>query len=125
MSWIPNPNYDPLKKGSRRLRSFSAKDGIDLNLYFYEGEWMGQTAVRPVHIGAMNIVTLIEGSDTPSVEALRRDVARIVADEMDRFKLVTTGNTFLPRVIFCETPAVRKPLTVATGSFVHNSNLQS
>jgi hypothetical protein len=125
MSWIPNPNYNPLKKGSRRLKSFSAKDGIELNLYFYEGEWMGQAAVRPLHIGAMNIVTLIEGSDTPSVEALRRDVARIVADEMNRFKLVTTGSIFLPGVIFCGNPAVKKPLTAAACSFVHNSNPHS
>ena len=57
MSWVPNPNYAPLKKSSRRLKSFSAKDGIELNLYFYEGEWMGQAVVRPVHIGAMNVVT--------------------------------------------------------------------
>lgn len=29
MSWIPNPNYNPRKKGSRELKSFSAKDGIE------------------------------------------------------------------------------------------------
>src|SRR5215469_8932601 len=86
MSWIPNPNYNPLKKGSRRLKSFSSNDGIELNLYFYEGEWMGQAVVRPVDIGAMKVVTFIEGGETPSVAALRRDIGQIVSDEMNRFK---------------------------------------
>lgn len=85
MSWIPNPNYDPRMKGGRRLKSFSAKDGIELNLYFFEGEWMGQAAVRPLHIGAMNVVTFIEGAETASVEALRHDIGQIVADEINRF----------------------------------------
>jgi len=85
MSWVSNPNYDPLKKGSRRLKSFSSKDGIELNLYFYEGEWMGQAAVRPVDIGAMKVVTFIEGAETPSVAALRQDIGLIVSDEKGRF----------------------------------------
>src|SRR5690242_7818077 len=85
MSWIPNPDYNPHQKGGRELKSFFAKDGIELNLYFYEGEWMGQAAVRPLHIGAMNVVTFIEGRETASVGALRRDIRQIVADEMNRF----------------------------------------
>ena len=85
MSWTPNPNYNPHTKGGRELKLFSAKDGIELNLYFYEGEWMGQAVVRPLHIGAMNVVTFIEGRETASVGALRRDIGHIVADEMNRF----------------------------------------
>jgi hypothetical protein len=86
MSWIPNPNYDPLKKGSQRLKSFSSNDGIQLNLYFYEGEWMGQAVVRPVDIGAMKVVSFIEGGETPSVAALRHDIGEIVSDEKAKFK---------------------------------------
>ncbi len=86
MSWILNPNYDPLKKGSRRLKSFSSNDGIELNLYFYEGDWMGQAVVRPVNIGAMKVVTFVEGGETPGVAALRHDIGQIVSDEMGRFK---------------------------------------
>lgn len=86
MSWVPNPDYDPRKKGSRRLKSFSPNDGIELNLYFYEGEWMGQAAVRPVNIGAMKIVSFIEGDKTPSVAALQHDIGEIVSWEITRFK---------------------------------------
>jgi hypothetical protein len=86
MSWIQNPNYDPRKKCSRMLKSFSPNDGIELDLYFYEGEWMGQAMVRPTNIGDMKVVTLVEGSDTPSVAALRRDIARIVNQQKNEFK---------------------------------------
>lgn len=86
MSWVPNPHYNPRKKGSQRLKSFSPDDGIELNLYFYEGEWMGQATVRPIHIGAMKVVTFIEGDKTPSVAALQHDVGEIVSEEVTRFK---------------------------------------
>jgi len=86
MSWVPNPDYNPRIKGGRRLKSFSSNDGIDLNLYFYEGEWMGQAAVRPVNIGAMKIVSFIEGAKTTSVAALQHDISEIVTDEKHKFK---------------------------------------
>lgn len=86
MSWVPNPHYDPHKKSSPRLKSFSPKDGIELNLYFYEGEWMGQAAVRPVNIGAMKVVSFVEGDKTASVAALRHDIGEIVSEETTRFK---------------------------------------
>ncbi len=86
MSWVPNPDYDPRRKGSRRLKSFSSNDGVELNLYFYEGEWMGQVAVRPVNIGAMKVVSFIEGDKTPSVAALQHDIGEIVSEERARFK---------------------------------------
>src|SRR5262245_55774652 len=54
MSWIPNPNHDPSKKGGAKVKSF-AENGVELNLYFYEGEWMGQAAVSPLHIGQMKV----------------------------------------------------------------------
>lgn len=86
MSWVPNPHYDPEKKSSPRLKSFSPKDGIELNLYFYEGEWTGQAAVRPVNIGAMKVVPFIEGDKTPSVAALQHDIGEIVSEEIATFK---------------------------------------
>lgn len=86
MSWVPNPHYDPRKKSSPRLKSFSPNDGIELNLYFYEGEWMGQAAVRPVNIGAMKVVCFVEGDKTTSVAALRHDIGEIVAEETTRFE---------------------------------------
>jgi len=85
MSWVPNPHYNPRKKSSQRLKSFSPADGIELNLYFYEGDWMGQAAVRPIHIGAMKVVSFIEGDKTPSVAALQRDIGEIVSEEASRF----------------------------------------
>src|SRR5512135_1409208 len=68
------------------LKSFSPKDGIELNLYFYEGEWTGQAAVRPVNIGAMKVVPFIEGDKTPSVAALQHDIGEIVSEEIATFK---------------------------------------
>src|SRR5579864_3491779 len=85
LSWVPNPHHDPHKKSSPRLKSFSPKDGIELNLYFYEGEWMGQAAVRPVNIGAMKVVSFIDGDKTQSVAALRHDIGEIVSEETTRF----------------------------------------
>jgi hypothetical protein len=64
MSWIPNPNYQPSAKGGAKLKSF-ADDGVELNLYFYEGDWMGQAAVSPTEIGQMKIVVFVEGSEAP------------------------------------------------------------
>jgi len=86
LSWVPNPHHDPHKKSSPRLKSFSPKDGIELNLYFYEGEWMGQAAVRPVNIGAMKVVSFIDGDKTQSVAALRHDIGEIVSEETTRFR---------------------------------------
>jgi len=73
LSWIPNPDYKPDRKGGRELKSFAA-DGIELNLYFFEGDWMGQATVLPSAIGKMNVVTFIEGSKTATArfgQALR------------------------------------------------------
>jgi len=81
LSWVPNPNYDPRREGSQTLKSFSSNDGVELNLYFYEGEWMGQATVRPVNIGAMKVVSFIEGDKTPSVAALQHDIGEIVSEE--------------------------------------------
>ena len=76
MSWIPNPNHKPSRKGGVKVKSF-AEDGIELNLYFYEGDWMGQAAVSPLQIGQMKVVLFIEGSQSPRRafgEALRRAI---------------------------------------------------
>jgi hypothetical protein len=61
MSWIPNPNHKPVGKGGAKVKSF-ADDGVELNLYFYEGDWIGQAAVSPSEIGQMKIVVFVEGS---------------------------------------------------------------
>src|SRR5262245_17468589 len=49
MSWIPNPNHKPSQKGGAKVKSF-AEGGVELNLYFYEGDWTGQAAVSPSQI---------------------------------------------------------------------------
>jgi hypothetical protein len=86
MSRVRNPDYNPRTKGGRTLKTFSSNDGIELDLYFYEGEWMGQAGVSPIDIGAMKIVSFIEGAKTPSVAALQRDIGEIVAEERAEFK---------------------------------------
>lgn len=86
VSRIRNPDYNPRTKGGRTVKSFSSGDGIEINLYFYEGEWPGQAAVRPINIGAMKIVSFIEGAKTPSVAALQHDIAEIMTDEKAKFQ---------------------------------------
>ena len=83
MSWAPNPDYHPFTKGSDRIKVFSKTEGLELNIYFFEGDWLGQAAVpHPLfQIGEMNIVTFIEGAEAPELSALRRDVARILQEE--------------------------------------------
>jgi len=86
MSWVPNPNDRVDKKAGQQMKLFSPKDGIELNLYFYEGRWMGQAAIQPLIIGTMNIVWFLEGAETPEVAALRRDINRILTDEKMEFE---------------------------------------
>jgi len=76
MSWIPSPNHKPFEKGGAKVKSF-ADDGVELNLYFYEGDWMGQAAISPSQIGQMKIVVFVEGSQAPRRafgETLRRAI---------------------------------------------------
>ena len=81
MTWVSNPDYRPEMKGGDRVKSFAPDDGVEINLYFYEGSWPGQAAVHPFSIGAMNVVSFIEGRDTPAIAALRRDVVSILVEE--------------------------------------------
>jgi hypothetical protein len=82
---VANPDYRPGFKISRQLKSFS-EDGVEINLYFYEGDWPGQRAVIPFTIGRMKIVSLIEGRETPALAALRRDVGQILEREKTAFE---------------------------------------
>lgn len=78
LSWIANLNHKPLAKGGAKSKSFS-DDGVELNLYFYEGDWMGQATVSPLEIGRMKIVVFVEGSRAPRKafgEAIRRAIER-------------------------------------------------
>jgi hypothetical protein len=83
MSWAPNPDHHPSTKGGAQVKVFSKTDGVELNLYFFEGSWPGQAIVPypPFQIGEMNVVTFIEGAKTPELSALRRDVRRILQEE--------------------------------------------
>jgi hypothetical protein len=84
LSWIPNPNYRPGVKGGQTVKSFEA-DGIELNLYFYEGDWMGQAAVLPSVIGKMKVVTFVEGSETAKA-AFGRALHEAIDDEKSAFQ---------------------------------------
>ena len=84
MSWIPNPNHKPLEKGGEKLKSF-ASDGVELNLYFYEGGWPGQAAVSPLQIGQMNIVLFVEGSQAPR-EVFSEVLRSNIEQEQRKFK---------------------------------------
>ena len=86
MSWVPNPNYRPGAKGDKSVKSFSAVDGIEIDLYFYEGSWQGQAAVLPFDIGKMHVVSFIEGSDTPDMRSIKRTIGRILDDEKAAFQ---------------------------------------
>jgi hypothetical protein len=87
MSLAPNPDHHPFTKGDAEIKVFSKTDGVELNLYFFEGSWPGQATVPyPLfQIGAMNVVTFIEGAETPELSALRRDVRRILQEEQSSY----------------------------------------
>ena len=59
MTWVPNPDYRPAFKVGRDIKLFSA-DGVENNLYFYEGDWPVQREVVPLAIAEMRVVCLIE-----------------------------------------------------------------
>jgi hypothetical protein len=81
MSWAPNPDHHPSTKGDAQVKVFSKTDGVELNLYFFEGSWPGQAVVPLFQIGEMKVVTFVEGAETPELSALRRDVRRILQEE--------------------------------------------
>lgn len=85
LSTAPNPGYKPGKKSAPTIKVFSPDDGIELNLYFFEGAWPGQAAVSPLAIGDMKVVAFIEGRDTEAFESLRSTVMNIIRDEQERF----------------------------------------
>ena len=83
-SWVPNPDYWPTLKCSKMLKSFSPADGLEFNLYFYEGEWPGQALVMPFNIGDIKIVSFVDGSETRRLAALHKDIQHILEDERAR-----------------------------------------
>jgi hypothetical protein len=85
VSAAPNPNYHPGKKEASTIKIYSPGEGIDLDLYFYEGQWPGQAIVAPIAIGDMKIAMFIDGPETATLKSLREDVIRIVRDEQARF----------------------------------------
>jgi hypothetical protein len=94
LSLVPNPDYRAGLKSSATLKSFSPTDGIELNIYFFEGQWPGQAAVWPVAIGAMNVVVFIEGQETDQLKAIRQAVADILRGEQSAF--MKRGNKRTP-----------------------------
>jgi hypothetical protein len=87
MSRLPNPEHKPVEKGGATVKSF-ADDGVELNLYFYEGDWMGQAAVSPLQIGQMKIVIFIKGSRAPR-KALGEALIRAIEQEHHTFRRMT------------------------------------
>ena len=85
VSTAPNPDYKPEKKSAPTIKVFTPDDGIELNLYFFEGPWLGQAAVLPLVIGDMKVVSFIEGRETPESQSLRSAILRIIRDEQERF----------------------------------------
>ena len=87
MSRLPNPEHKPVQKGGATVKSF-ADDGVELNLYFYEGDWMGQAAVSPSQIGQMKIVIFIEGSRA-SRKAFGEALSKAIEQERHTFRRMT------------------------------------
>jgi hypothetical protein len=86
MFLVPNPDYVAGKKNSRMVKRFSPDDGIEMDLYFYEGAWPGQQIVSPLSIGSMHVVMLIEGDATPDFGSLRIAIAQIIEEEKVRYQ---------------------------------------
>jgi hypothetical protein len=90
MSRLPQPQHKPVEKGGATVKSF-ADDGVELNLYFYEGDWMGQAAVSPSQIGQMKIVVFIEGSRA-SRKAFGEALSLAIEQERHAFRRMTRSN---------------------------------
>jgi hypothetical protein len=89
MSRLPNPEHKPEEKGGATVKSF-ADDGVELNLYFYEGDWMGQAAVSPLQIGQIKIAIFIEGSRAPR-KAFGEALSRAIEQEHHAFRRITSS----------------------------------
>lgn len=84
-SLVKNPDYVAGKKISPTVKRFS-NDGVELNLYFFEGAWPGQAIVLPDMIGDMKIVIIIEGRETHSLATLRGSINEIIRNEQAMFQ---------------------------------------
>jgi len=81
----PTPDYKPGIKVAPTIKVFAPEDGVEMDLYFYEGTWPGQGIVSPLSIGDMNVVVFISGHETKQLESLREAVGVIIRDEKARF----------------------------------------
>ena len=86
LQWKDNPNYSSEKKENQKTKLFSEKDGIELNLYFFKGPWVGQAAVYPIQIGDLNTVFFLEGADTDDLRKIRSRLQQIIVEEKQAFE---------------------------------------
>lgn len=86
MTWVDNPQCPPGKKCARTIPSFAETDGIRLSLYFFfEGDWRGQAAVRPIAIGKMNVVIFLDGPKTEEIGAIYKRIRSFIEVEEKNF----------------------------------------
>ena len=77
----PNPEYvkDPLQ--NPQIKTFSGKNGVSLNLNFYEGPWRGSGIVAPIQIEDLNILIRISGSNDRATNRIKKDIVKIMNEE--------------------------------------------
>jgi len=91
LKWVSNPNYKKDKKSSQKIKAFS-KNGIEIQLYFYKGNWSRQNMVSPISLGEPNIVIEINNDKTD----LRQNIEEIIIAKREELKLNTlsVGHTY-------------------------------
>lgn len=84
---LPNPNWQPNKKGSRTIPQYE-DDGVNFNLMLYFGPWRGTAMVQPVNIGKLNIVLFTSGPKGDEVHSLIDNiVGKKKSEFLNKFKL--------------------------------------
>jgi hypothetical protein len=73
-----DPDCRPGLKCSR-LEDFD-HDGVEIHVYLSLDPWQGAAAALPRRIGALHVVTFIDGPDNAAMDRLRSDIETILAD---------------------------------------------
>jgi len=76
MKWVKSKESQD--QNQEMVKTFSKGEGVDLALYFYKGQWAGQSPVRPFNIGDLNVVAFVEGEETEDIQEIRARVGQIV-----------------------------------------------
>ena len=77
----PNPAFAKDPTQNPQIKTFSDKNGISLNLNFYEGPWRGSAMVAPVQIEDLNMLISVSGNSDKATSRIKKDIVKIMNEE--------------------------------------------